>query len=129
MRKGFNLIEVLIVMVILGILVTIIIPSYRHSAVRAKEAVLKENLFQIRDAINKYYYDKKKYPTSLKDLVASRYLRDLPVDPITNQADWKLIHLEPAEDEDFDPELMEGIIDVSSRATGTAQDGTRYFDW
>jgi general secretion pathway protein G len=129
MRKGFNLIEVLIVMVILGILVTIIIPSYRHSIIRAKEAVLKENLFQIRDAINKYYHDKKKYPTSLKDLVASRYLRDLPVDPINNQADWKLIHLEPAEDEFYDPELIEGIIDISSRSTGTAQDGTRYSDW
>jgi general secretion pathway protein G len=129
MKKGFNLIEVLIVMVILGILITIIIPSYKHSVIRAKEAVLKENLFQIRDAINKYYYDKNKYPTSLSDLVASRYLRDLPVDPITNQKNWKLIHLEPADDEDFDPELMEGIIDISSQATGTALDGTRYFDW
>jgi general secretion pathway protein G len=129
MRKGFNLIEVLIVMAILGILVVIIIPSYKHSVIRAKEAVLKENLFQIRDAINKYYYDKNKYPTSLNDLVAGRYLRDLPADPITNQKDWKLIHPEPAEDEDFDPELMEGIIDVSSRATGTALDGTRYSDW
>lgn len=129
MNKGFNLVEVLIVMVIIGILVTIIIPSYKQSVQRTKEAVLKENLFQIRDAINKYYFDKKKYPTSLTDLVANRYLRDIPVDPITNQKSWKLIHFEPAEGEDFDPELMEGIIDVSSLATGQALDGSKYSDW
>ena len=129
MNKGFNLVEILIVMVIIGILVAIIIPSYKHSVLRAKEAVLKENLFQIRDAINKYYFDKKKYPSSLSDLVATRYLRDVPVDPITNQKAWKQINFEPAEDEDYDPELMEGIIDVASLATGHALDGSKYSDW
>ncbi len=129
MNKGFNLIEILIVMVMIGILVVIIIPSYRHSVLRAKEAVLKENLFQIRDAINKYYFDKKKYPTELNNLVASRYLRVVPVDPITNQKTWRLINLEPADDEDFDPELVEGIIDVTSLAQGHALNGTKYSDW
>lgn len=129
MRDGFNLVEILIVMVIIGILVAIIIPNYKQSVVRAKEAVLKENLFQLRDAISKYYFDKQKYPETLDDLVASRYLRNIPTDPITNQKEWHLIHPEPAEDEIYDPELLEGIMDVKSLAPGTALDGSNYFDW
>jgi general secretion pathway protein G len=128
-KDGFNLIEILIVMAIIGILVAIIIPNYKQSIVRAKEAVLKENLFQIRDAISKYYFDKKKYPSTLSDLVANRYLRDIPTDPITNKKEWQIIHPEPAEDESYDPELSEGIVDVKSLAPGTALDGTKYFDW
>lgn len=129
MKKGLTLVEVLIVMVVIGILVAIIIPNYQSSIVRAKEAVLKENLFLIRDAINKFYFDKKKYPTSLDDLVGFRYLREIPIDPILNEKRWELIHLEPGEAEDYDPEELEGIVDVRSQATGTAQDGTRYADW
>ena len=129
MRKGLTLVEVLIVMVVIGILVAIIIPNYKNSIVRAKEGVLKENLFLIRDAINKYYFDKKKYPTSLDDLVSFRYLREIPIDPMLNKKEWELVYLEPGEAEDYDPEDLEGIVDVSSKAQGTAQDGTRYADW
>ena len=128
-RKGFTLVEILIVMALIGILVAIVIPSYRNSTKRAREAVLKENLFQIRDAINKYYWDKKKYPTSLEDLVISKYLRKIPFDPIYNKSEWQLIRFEPEDIEDYDPEISEGIIDVKSLAKGYARDGSRYSEW
>lgn len=129
MKKGFTLIEVLTVLTLIGILVAIIIPSHRTASIRAKEAVLKENLFQIRDAINKYYHYKNKYPTSLEDLVISKFMRKIPVDPFTKSNEWELIHFEPEEMEDFDPEIAEGIIDVRSLNQNTALDGTQYVDW
>jgi len=129
MNRGLTLVEVLIVMVVIGILVAIIIPNYKNSVIKAKEAVLKENLFMLRDAINKFYFDKKKYPTSLEELVGFRYLREIPIDPILGHPDWESVYLEPGEAEDYDPEMLEGIVDVKSKASGTAQDGTRYADW
>ena len=129
MRRGFTLVEILIVMALIGILASIIIPSYINSTKRAREAVLKENLFMIRDAINKYYMDKKKYPTSLEDLVINKYLRKVPFDPITRKSAWQLVRFEPEDVEDFDPEIAEGIIDVKSLARGTGLDGTRYSEW
>ncbi len=128
-QKGFTLIEITIVLVLIGILVSIIMPIYRNSIKKANEAVLKENLFQIRDAINKYYYDKKKYPSSLEDLVTAKYLRKIPVDPIAKNTDWKLIHFEPVDGEDFDPEIAEGIIDVKSASEETSADGGNYQDF
>lgn len=129
MKKGFTLVEMLIIMALIGILAAIIIPNFSKSTIRAREAVLKENLYQTRDAINKFYSDKKKYPTSLEDLVINKYLRKIPHDPITKKAEWKLIHFEPEDMEDYDPEIVEGIIDVKSLATRTALDGTKYSDW
>lgn len=129
MKKGFNLVEILIVMAIIGILVSIIIPSQKHTVRRAKEAVLKENLFQIRDCISKYYQDKNKYPTSLEDLVTAKYLRTIPVDPFIRSSRWELVHFEPEDQEDFDPEIAEGIIDIKSLAEGPATDGSSYQDW
>jgi general secretion pathway protein G len=128
-RKGFTLVEVLIVVTMIGILVAIMIPQFKYSVVRAKEAVLKENLFQIRDAINKHFFDKKKYPSSLDDLVAARYLRDVPVDPISQKREWRLIMLEPLEGEELDPEELQGVTDVKSLSEGTALDGSSYAEW
>jgi general secretion pathway protein G len=128
-KKGFTLIEMLIVVSMIGILVAILIPQYKYSILRAKEAVLKENLFQLRDAINKYYSDKKKYPAGLSDLVSSRYLRDIPYDPISRGQQWKTIMAEPLEGEEFDPEALAGVIDVKSLSQATALDGTLYADW
>jgi general secretion pathway protein G len=128
-KKGFTLIETLIVVTMIGILVVIMIPQYKYSVLRAKEAVLKENLFQIRDAINKYYYDKKKYPIGLSDLVSARYLREIPWDPLNKNREWQLIMAEPLEGEEFDPESLEGVIDVKSLSKATALDGTLYADW
>ena len=105
MKKGFTLVEIIIVLTLIGILVAIIVPIYRNSVIRAREAVLKENLFHIRDAISKYYFDKNKYPTSLEDLVSYRYLGRIPIDPILNSDSWELVHFEPVDMEDFDPEM------------------------
>ena len=129
MKKGFTLVEVIIVLTLIGILVAIIVPIYRNSVVRAREAVLKENLFHIRDAISKYYYDKQKYPTALDDLVTNKYLGKLPIDPITNSDDWEVVHFEPVDMEDFDPEIAEGIIDVRSLSHAESLDGSKYSDW
>jgi general secretion pathway protein G len=130
MKKGFTLIEIIIVLVLIGILVSIISPIYRSAVIRAREAVLKENLFQVRDAIGKYYNDKHKYPTSLDDLVTYKYLRKIPDDPVSKVAEWEVVHFEPGEDmEDFDSEILEGIIDVKSRSPKKALDGTNYSDW
>lgn len=128
-RKGFTLIEILIVVTMIGILVAIMIPQYKFSVLRTKEAVLKENLFQIRDAINKYYFDKKKYPAGLEDLVTARYLREVPFDPIVRKHEWRLVMIEPLEGEEFDPEEMQGVTDVKSLSEATSLDGTPYADW
>jgi len=128
-RKGFTLIEMLIVVSLIGILVMILIPQYKYAVLRAKEAVLKENLFQIRDAINKYYADKKKYPAGLGDLVSTRYLREIPYDPVSRSSQWQIIMAEPLEGEEFDPEVLNGVIDVKSLSHAKALDGTVYADW
>jgi general secretion pathway protein G len=129
MKKGFTLLEIIIVLVLIGVLVSIVTPIYRNSVIRAREAVLKENLFQVRDAISKYYQDKQAYPTSLDDLVTYKYLNRVPLDPIRNSTDWDLVRFEPEEMEDFDAEILEGIIDVRSKSQKTALDGTLYSDW
>jgi general secretion pathway protein G len=128
-KKGFTLIEVLIVVTMIGILVAILVPQYKYSVLRAKEAVLKENLFQMRDAINKYYFDKKKYPAGLEDLVTARYLREIPFDPINKSREWQLVMAEPLEDEEFDPEADQGVLDIKSLSKTMAMDGTPYADW
>jgi general secretion pathway protein G len=128
-KKGFTLIEMLIVVSMIGILVVILIPQYKYSVLRAKEAVLKENLFQIRDAINKFYADKKKYPAGLDDLVSSRYLREVPYDPIGRSRQWHALMAEPLEGEEFDAEALQGVIDVKSLSQATALDGSLYSDW
>ena len=129
MKRGFTLVEILIVMTLIGILVAIAIPNFSRSTIRAREAVLKENLHQIRTAINNFYMDKKKYPTALEDLVVNKYLRSVPVDPITKRSDWEPIHFEAEDAEDLDPEALEGIIEVKSRSKGTALDGSKYSEW
>ena len=123
------MVEVLIVLTIIGILVAIILPIHRTAITRAREAVLKENLFQIRDAINKYYYYKKQYPSSLDDLVTSKLMRVIPMDPFVKKAEWEAVHFEPEEMEDFDPEIAEGIIDVKSLSQRASLDGTKYCEW
>lgn len=128
-KKGFTLVEILIVVTLIGILVAIMVPQYKYSVIRAREAVLKENLFQMRDAINKYYFDKKKYPASLEDMVSSRYLREVPFDPIFKKKEWQLVMGEPLEGEEFDPELAQGVVDVKSLSEGVSLDGTPYADW
>jgi general secretion pathway protein G len=128
-EKGFTLVEILTVLVLIGILVSIALPIYHNQVVRAKESVLKENLWMIREALNQHYHDKGKYPNTLDDLVLGKYLRKVPMDPVTNSSEWELIHFEPEDPEDFDPEIAEGIIDVKSLSDKESTDGTPYNEW
>lgn len=121
-RRGFTLIELLVVMSIIAILVTIAVPRYFHSLDRSREAVLRSNLATVRDAIDKYYGDRGKYPDSLQDLVAGRYLRSLPRDPITDSTGTWII--EPPENPD-----LGGVYNIHSGAPGRARDGSEYRQW
>lgn len=125
--RGFTLIEVLIVVTLIVILAAISMPQYQNSVTRANEAVLKEDLWRMRDVIQQYYADKNKWPASLQDLVSEGYLRQVPEDPFTNSADtWVTV---PAEPDPANPSSEPGIEDVKSGAEGTALDGSRYADW
>ena len=120
--SGFTLIELLVVMVIIALLISIAAPRYFNSLEKSKEAVLRQDLSTMRDAIDKYYGDNDKYPDSLDDLVSKKYLRKLPVDPITDSATtWVVV---PPED----PELG-GVFDLHSGAPGNGRDGTPYSSW
>src|SRR5271169_2628679 len=91
-RRGFTFVELMIVMAIIAVLLSVAIPIYSRSIQRAKESVLKNNLFTLRTVIDEYTYDKQKAPQTLQDLVTSGYLRQIPVDPLTGNAEsWKLI--------------------------------------
>ena len=122
MRRGFTLIELLVVLAIIATLLTIALPRYFSSVDKSKEVVLKENLYVTRDAIGKYYADKGKYPESLEALAADKYLRKLPVDPITESATtWVIV---PPEDP-----KKGAVYDLKSGAQGKASDGTSYSEW
>jgi general secretion pathway protein G len=124
---GFTLIELMIVMSLIVILASIGLAVYTNSVTRAKESVLKEDLFRMRDAIDQYYSDKAKYPSSLQDLVSEKYLRSIPVDPFTNSADtWREV---PAEPDPTNPTFEPGVYDVRSGSELKALDGTSYSDW
>ena len=123
-RRGFTLIEMLIVVTIIGILVTLAQPSFNRAVTAAKEATLKENLFILRDVIDQFYADNTTYPTALTELVEKGYIRQVPKDPITGSAEtWAIV---PATDEQGQPV---GVFDVKSGSDRTARDGSRYADW
>jgi general secretion pathway protein G len=124
---GFTMIELLVVISIIVILASMGMVQYRNSVVRAREAVLKEDLFRMRDAIDQYYADKNKYPSSLEDLVTDGYLREIPIDPITQSKDtWQPVNAEPNVN---DATAVPGVYDVKSGSEEMALDGTRYADW
>jgi general secretion pathway protein G len=126
-RNGFTLIELLIVMVIIVILASIGLAQYGNTVTRAKEATLKEDLFQMRDALNQFYADKNKYPPSLEALVEEKYIRQIPVDPFTNSADtWQVTMSEP---DASNPSAEVGVFDVKSGSDGMALDGTQHAEW
>ena len=127
LARGFTLIELMIVMAIIGILATLAIPTYKYANIKAKEAVLKENLFRLRDTLDQFYADRGNYPYTLEELVSEGYLRRIPIDPITGTADtWELVYEELAEGEE---EKLPGIFDLHSGSYDTALDGTIYHDW
>jgi general secretion pathway protein G len=125
--SGFTLIEILIVISLIFVLAGIALVQYQRSVTRTKEAVLKEDLFRLRDAIDQYYADKNKYPESLEALVTEKYIRAVPVDPFTQSAEsWQPVMSEP---DPLNPTAQPGIYDVKSGAEGQSLDGTNYSDW
>ncbi len=124
---GFTLIELLVVVAIIGIVVTVAAGQYMRSIQKAKEAVLREDLYIMRTAINQYFADKGKYPSDLQALVDDSYLKAVPTDPITQSSSSWIT--EPASMDDRDISTEPGIADVRSGATGEGLDGTSYSEW
>ena len=124
---GFTLIEVLIVVTLVVVLASMGMVQYQNSVQRAREAVLKEDLFRMREAIDQYYADKNSYPSGLQDLVSSGYMREIPEDPMTRSREtWQTT---PAEPDPNNPSAVGGIYDVKSGSELIATDGTKYSDW
>lgn len=126
-QRGFTLIELLIVVTLLTVLAGIGLSLYSTSVSRAKEAVLRENLFRMRDSIDQFYADKGAYPPDLSSLVTEGYLRHIPRDPFTESADtWQIVMSEP---DPANPNAPPGVYDVRSGAEGVGLDGTPYADF
>jgi len=126
-RFGFTLIELMIVMTVVSILIAIAVPIYQKSIIRARESVLRNNLFTIRSMIDEYSFDKKRAPQTLDDLVSEGYLRQVPIDPITGSNQTWVVRMEDAltSVDQTDP----GIYDVHSGSSDTSLEGTPYSDW
>jgi general secretion pathway protein G len=125
--RGFTFVEIMVVVSIIVILISMAIPIYNRSVVRAKESVLKNNLFTMRQVIDNYTYDKQKAPARLEDLVSDGYLRQIPVDPMTGSSQgWRTI-MEDASQSINQSEP--GIFDVKSSSDKMSLDGSAYSDW
>src|SRR5215475_1085773 len=124
--RGWTLIEMMIVVSLILILVSIALPVYNRAILRSKESVLKQDLFTLRQVIDQYTLDKKKAPQALDDIVTAGYLKVVPKDPFTNEANWTLVQEEAPEAVD---QQEPGIIDVHSASELTATDGTTYSSW
>ena len=117
---GFTLIELMVVLAILSILGALVTPQFLDRAQDAREVVLRENLYKTRKVIDEFYRDHGRYPGKLDELVSQRYLRDLPIDPISGRKDaWTLIK----------PNEQEGVVDLRSSSPGRGRDGTAYSQW
>jgi general secretion pathway protein G len=138
---GFSIIELMVVLAIIALLLTVVAPRYQGSISSSKEIVLKENLSTIRRALDQHYADTGKFPTKLEDLVAAKYLRNLPVDPLTNRNDsWILIgtnslpiqakdQLQNAPSQADTSQMTAVIQDIRSGAAGFSQDGGAFSAW
>ena len=124
--RGFTMLELMVVMTLIVVLATMGMTQYKSSQIYAKEAVLKEDLFRLRDAIDQFYADKGTYPSTLDTLVSDGYLRKVPDDPFTKSSStWQTV---PAEPDPNSPTVEPGVYDVKSGAV-TALDGTKYSEW
>jgi general secretion pathway protein G len=133
-QRGFSLIELIVVVTIIGILAGIALINVRTAQTKAREAALKDNLFQMRKAIDNFYADKQRYPASLEELVPN-YIRRIPADPITMQQDWETVMDDPlsldgemSAETDPNATTQPGIVDVKSRAEGQTLNNVPYAD-
>jgi general secretion pathway protein G len=125
-QRGFTLIEMLIVISLILILLSIAVPMYHQSVIKARESVLREDLFQLRQLISQYTLDKQKAPQALDDLIQGGYIKIIPNDPMTNLPNWEVVQEDTLLSVDQqDP----GIIDVHSAAGTTSTEGTLYSSW
>lgn len=129
-KKAFTLIELAVVLTVMGLLYIGATPILNNMIISARESVLRENLKQLREAIDGYYADRNEWPQSLEDLVEKKYIRRVPVDPVTRSSDtWITIDYEPtAEELEANISIM-GIYDIKSGADGSSADGTPYSEW
>jgi general secretion pathway protein G len=120
--RGFTLIELMVVMTVIALLISIAVPRYFNSVEKAKEATLKQSLSVMRVAIDKFYGDNDRYPASIKELVTKKYIRAIPVDPITESTETWVTQAPDLDNSNV-------VFDIKSGAPGTANDGTAYADW
>ena len=124
-QLGFSLLELMIAMFIMIILLSIAVPTFERSVRQARETVLKENLWQMRRAIDQFTADKGKLPSSVDDLVTEKYLREKPIDPITDKTEWQEIQGEDTNS----PDASQGLKDVKSLADGQDSDGKAFSEY
>jgi general secretion pathway protein G len=124
-QRGFSLFELMIVMFIMVILISVALPTYQYTIQHARETVLKDNLFQMRKLIDQYTADKGKMPKSLEDLVTDKYLREKPIDPITNEANWnEILDTDPS-----DKDGGQGLKNIKSTAEGEDSAGISFGEY
>lgn len=121
-RSGFTLIELIVVLTIVSLMLSIVVPKYFHSIDKAKESMLRQNLSSMRETIDKFYGDLGRYPDSLDEMVQRKYIRAVPIDPLTESTKtWRLVESENQE--------LGVIYDIHSGSDALALDGSLYSEW